>query len=274
MSRRLLANERVEIINGIKHYGKLEGTRLAMKYLPEASPFTDVTLVLSVGQWEQIKSNYPEMVVCRVDVPIGQAKELRRLNTSGKTTEIPQILRRVRAVCPDAAVLVMHTKQPPTNRLYYNGGFNVSFNYNHEMLIELVGPGFDGHELTYGLAVHEQWRVPWDGMMDMKRWRGQAGYSHYTVDPDLYTGQREARFVLLTGECGMDAQEVASNLPETYQPLAGRDMLETLMDKVVVPLMEATNPQIQQDWGNFGVQGNIVNGNPEAWEIFLPERWS
>lgn len=273
MSRKLYP-ERVKIIEGIKHYGKLEGTRLAMKYLPESTPFTDVTLVVSVEEWEQIKDQYSEKVVCRVDAPIGQARELQQINTSGLASDIPQTLRRIQAVCPEAAVLVMKTKQEPVNRLQYDGGFNIFFQYGREMLIELVGPGFDGHELTYGLAMHESWRVPWEGMMDMKRWRGQAGYAHSTVDPGLYIAQREARFILLTGECKMDAAEVAAALPEIYEPLIGKMMLTALMDKIVVPLMQATNPQTLQDWSCFCVQGNIVKGEPEAWEIFLPQRWS
>lgn len=72
----------------------------------------------------------------------------------------------------------------------------------------------------------------------------------------------------------MDAAEVAAALPEIYEPLIGKMMLTALMDKIVVPLMQATNPQTLQDWSCFCVQGNIVKGEPEAWEIFLPQRWS
>lgn len=274
MYKMMSAPEREEIIKSVKHYGKHEGMKLAMEYLPESSPFTDVAVVSSIEQWEQMKGGYPEEVVCRVDAPIGRASELLRLNTSGMSSEIPQILQRVQALCVDAVVLVARTKRPPVNRLHYDGGFNISFNYGKDMLIELAGPGFDGHELTYGLAVHEAWNVPWDGIMDMKRWRGQAWYSHRIVDQATYTKQREARFILLTGECGMSGYEVAANLPEEYSPTIGRTLLDALMNKIVVPLMEATTPQIMQDWGSFSVQGNIVEAKPEAWEIFLPKRWS
>lgn len=274
MYKMMSAPEREEIIKSVKHYGKHEGMKLAMEYLPESSPFTDVAVVSSIEQWEQMKGSYPEEVVCRVDAPIGRASELLRLNTSGMSSEIPQILRRVQALCADAVVLVTHTKRPPVNRLHYDGGFNISFNYGKDVLIEMAGPGFDGHELTYGLAVHEAWNVPWDGIMDMKRWRGQAGYSHRIVDQATYTKQREARFILLTGECGMDECEVAKYLPEAYEPKFGRILLDPLMNKIVVPLMEAATPQIMQDWGSFSVQGNIVDAKPEAWEIFLPKRWS
>ena len=142
-------------------YGKARGMKLLEQYLPDVVPFSDLKIVASYDEWREVRSGYGNFVFQRVDLPIGETASPVS-NTNGFSADISRVLNEAKLQNPNSVLLVMNTKQPTCCRYLYDGGFNVLFKLNDLIIIELVGAGFDGHELTRGLAVHERYIINWN----------------------------------------------------------------------------------------------------------------
>ena len=257
-------------------YGKAKGIVLLQKYLPKLSPFKSIDIISNIDEWNAIKDKFGDFVPNRVDYPIGEPKRNAIAGTNGFTSEIPSLIESVNKQSTNGVVLLLPTKEnvivPP--RYEDDGGFNVLFNIGSNVIIELVGKGFDGHEVTQGLANHERYQIPWDEVLFMKNRKDMiksptVQKSHVT--PENYKKQRQARVKFLHEVVGYDLETVEKNIPETYS-LISDDIIKKLLDDVVLEIMKKRQMILRDGLTRFGVQGNIIDGNVQPWEIFRAER--
>ena len=69
---------------------------------------------------------------------------------------------------PNSALLITKTKNKQIPRYEDDGGFAVLFDKVKNVIIELVGKGFDGRKLTHGKTVHESYTTPWGKILYIK----------------------------------------------------------------------------------------------------------
>lgn len=257
-------------------YRKASGMLLLNKYLPKVTPIMHMDIVESLEEWEAVKDKYRGSSVHRTDVPFGKPVPKNEVSsTNGFASEMPELLDRVKEQSPDGVVLLMATKEPVCPRYLYDGGFSVMFALGEDIAIELVGRAFDGHEVTQGLAVHEQYILPWDEVLfiksraDLTRNRRVVAY---LVSDEQYAKQRAERVDFLTKSCKYDAKLVEANVPKRVAPLSER-LIRRLLDDIVLELMKQQTVLARNGLKRFGVQGNFVNGKVQPWEIFRMERW-
>lgn len=258
-------------------YGKAKGIVLLQKYLPKLSPFKSIDMVSNLEEWNAIKDKFGDFVPNRVDYPIGEPKRNAVAGTNGFTSGMPAMIQRVNEQSPNGVVLLLPTKEsvviPP--RYEDEGGFNVLFNMGSSIIIELVGQGFDGHEVTQGLANHERYQIPWEEVLFMRNRKdmlkcGAVQKSH--VKPEEYEKQREARVKFLHEVVGYDLAIIEEKIPKTYH-LIPDDTIRALLDDVVLELMQQRTKLLNDGLIRFGVQGNLINGTIQPWEIFRAERF-
>lgn len=256
------------------NYGKARGITLLGKYLPQITPFTQLDIVGTLAEYEEVKAKYGDFAVHRVDMPIGKSPKNTTSATNGFTTEIPALIEKVNQQDPEGVVLLLSTKRPLPPRYLYTGGFNASFTLGSELVIEFVGRGFDGHELTQGWAVHERYVVVWPDLPfvvdrpDLMR----HTIEHFRVSSDTYAKQRAERIDFLVHDCHYDAALVEAHVPEQYDFLRCAP-INRFLRYIVFELYRQHEQLALDGFRTFGVQGNFVDGHPEPWEIFLPERW-
>lgn len=257
-------------------YRKASGMLLLNKYLPKVTPIRYMEAVGSLEEWEAVKDEYDEFCMHRVDMPIGKPALKNAVSgTSGFVSEVPGLIQRIREQSSDGVVLLIATKEPVCPRYLYDGGFSVMFALGEDIAIELVGRAFDGHEVTQGLAVHEQYILPWDEVLfiksraDLTRNRRVVAY---LVSDEQYAKQRAERVDFLTKSCKYDAKLVEANVPKRVAPLSER-LIRRLLDDIVLELMKQQTVLARDGLKRFGVQGNFVNGKVQPWEIFRMERW-
>lgn len=271
-----------------KKYGKLRGTLLSMDLLPEVTPICDYVVIDSIKEWKAIEANWQGFSLQRIDGPLDAKKPTSaKYGTSGRPEDIPRLLEMAKKDCPEYVLLLMKTKEASVYRYDNDGGFNVLFDFNrrNEVVIELVGRGFDGHELTSGTAMHEQYVIPWGELLSLEEITEHSlriarmtellsgGHNTYTVSPEEYAKQREERFRYLAASCGYDPEIVEGKLPTTYQ-LLDRKLVYDLIEKVVLELYRKSIRLFLEGLLYFGVQGNFANGKVQPWEIFIPDRWA
>lgn len=257
-------------------YGKAKGIVLLQKYLPKLSPFKSIDIVSNIDEWNAVKDKFGDFVPNRVDYPIGESKRNAIAGTNGFTSEMPSLIESVNNQSPNGVVLLLPTKEniivPP--RYEDDGGFNVLFNMGSNVIIELVGKGFDGHEVTQGLANHERYQIPWNEVLFIRSRKDMIKSSTVQkshVNPDDYKKQRQARVKFLHEVVGYDLETIEKNIPETYSFISD-NTIKTLLDDVVFELMKKKELILRDGLTRFGVQGNIIDGNIQPWEIFRPER--
>ena len=271
-----------------KKYGKVRGTSLSMDLLPEVTPICDYVVIDSIEEWKAIEANWQGFSLQRIDGPLDAKKPTSaKYGTSGRPEDIPRLLEMAKKDCPEYVLLLMKTKEKSVYRYDNDGGFNVLFDLDPRggVVIELVGRGFDGHELTSGVAVHERYVISWDGLSSLEKTMGcnprdikkmadrLSKYNTYTVSPEEYAKQREERFSYLAERCGYDPEIVESKLPTTYQ-LLDRGLVYDLIEKVVLELYRKSIRLFREGLLFFGVQGNFANDEVQPWEIFVPNRWA
>lgn len=256
------------------NYGKAKGIMLLGKYLPQVTPFTQLDIVGTLAEYEEVKDKYGDFAVHRVDMPIGKSLKNAVAGTSGFANEIPALIEKVNQQDPEGVVLLLSTKRPMPPRYLYTGGFNASFTIGGELIIEFVGQGFDGHELTQGWAVHERYIVAWRDLPFVVDRPDLMQYAieRFRVSSDAYAKQRAERISFLVDDCHYDAATVMAHVPEQYDFLRCAP-INRFLRYVVFELFRQQEKLARDGLYEFGVQGNFVGGHPEPWEIFQPERW-
>lgn len=256
-------------------YGKAKGIVLVQKYLPQINPFKRIDIISTMDEWNDVKDKYGEFVASRVDMPIAEAKKNVVKGTSGLPKSIPGLIEKVNEQSSNGVVLVMETKKQAVPRYEYDGGFNISFNTGENIIIEIVGKSFDGHELTQGLAVHERYQIPWDAVLFMRDRRDllkSRAVAKFCVTPKNYAKQRKERVKFLRDVCHYDIDKIEENVPKQYQ-LVDNNIIKSILDDVILELMKKQDMLRQDGLRRFGIQGNLIEGRVEPWEIFRAERW-
>ena len=254
-------------------YGKAKGMVLLEKYLPDLNPFKNINIISSIEQWEQVKDNYSDRVTCRIDTKIGDKRNVRIEGASGKKEDVPDILKNIKSRNPDAVLLLLETQRDVFPRYENQGGFNVLFNLNESVIIELVGKGFDGRELTREKAVHERYVIPWEdalfirNKMDLQK---NKNVEKYLVDGDEYKRTRDERIQFLNS-IEKNKDEIEKAVPKTYQQVSDH-LIEDILNKIIFNMYQRKRELYEDNLKMFTVMGNIVDGKLEAWEIFRPER--
>lgn len=168
----------------------------------------------------------------------------------------------------------MATKEQAVHRYENDGGFNFLFNMGENIIIELVGKGFDGHELTQGLAIHERYQIPWDEVLFMKDRTDllkSVVVGKACVTKNSYAKQREERVKFLRDICHYDIDKIEEHVPQQYK-LVDNNIITRILDDVVFELMKKQSSLRQDGLKRFGVQGNLLHGRVQPWEIFRAER--
>lgn len=261
------------------NYCKASGLMLARKHLPNVTPFTDIAVVATLEEWEQIKSRYGKTAAYRSDTLLGTPRNNVVNGTNGLLDQLPGLIQKVNTQSPDGVVLVMKSNSPIVARYAYSGGFNLALVVGETVTIEVVGQGFDGHELTQGLARHEAWVLKWRDaeQIDPRVPKAtlQSALSHWQVDDEAYQQQRQARMdFLCSDELNYEPVMVARSVPEHYTPATETGLIQRLLCQVVLPLTRQQASLMRNDLRVFGVQGNFVRGKPQVWELFRAQAWA
>lgn len=261
--------------SNLMRYGKAKGAVLLEKYLPKLSPFEKIDIVPSIEKWNKIKDNYSERITTRTDAVIGDPRIVRVPGTSGLKKDVEDLIAQVKAQNPDGVVLIMEKKEDfeILPRYKYDGGFNIGFYLNDSVIIEMVGKGFDGREITREIGVHERYIIPWNEILFMRNKKDlmkSQNVSKYIVSDEEYQRTREERIKFLNS-IESDKEVIQSNVPMQYTPIRD-EFIETILDDIVFELYKRKDELRKDGLTIINVQGNFEDSRVVPWEIFRPER--
>lgn len=254
-------------------YGKARGSVYLKKYLPNLTPFTDIYLVQDIEEWMQIKDTFDEHSFIRPDTLIGD-KMVRLEGSDGMLSSVPKMIEEMKEQNPSSALLIVKTKGIQIPRYMDNGGFVVLFDIPHKVIIEFVGEGFDGRELTHGKAIHESYDIPWNKVLYIKNKNDLHKYSEikrFIVNKDEYLKSREERISFLMKRCNYSKSLLEKEIPSSYIPIC-EDIIKQVLDDVILELYIKQKQLLEDNLNYFCIQGNIINKKLEPWELFTIDR--
>lgn len=251
------------------NYGKGRGAELARKVFGDKVPFGKLAIVETLDDWLSIRRNYGDFVLSRIDWPIGEERTpLKTIGASGNAYDVPRLIEAAQE--HGGVVLLMEPKND-CKRYDYDGGFNVFFDIDNEVVIEFVGKGFDAHEITQGLAVHERYIVPWNEIPSVGRRDELRRYGRIIVTSDEYAKQREERFKYLVKACNYSPEKVEAGLPRSFEEINVATTLDFIVDILFVVVKKRLS-LLNDGLDKFSVQGNFVNWSSQPWEIYFGRR--
>lgn len=262
-------NKKINLLD----YGKARGAVYLKKYLPNLTPFTDISLVNNLKEWQQIKDSFNEHSFIRPDTLIGD-KMVRLEGSDGMLSSVPKMIEEMKEQNPNSALLIVKTKNTQIPRYMDNGGFVVLFEIPNKIIIEFVGQGFDGRELTHGKAVHESFDIPWNKVLYIKNKNDLRKYSEikkFIVNQEEYEKSREERINFLMKRCNYSRNILEENIPTKYLPV-NEDIIKQVLDNIILELYIKQKQLLEDNLNYFCIQGNIINNKLEPWELFTIDR--
>ena len=254
-------------------YGKARGTFLVQKYLPNINPFISIDLISDIETWENVKFNFDDYSKIRPDSLIGD-KSVRLEGSDGMLSSVPDMINEMKYKNPNSVLLITKTKNKQIPRFEDDGGFSVLFDIYKNIIIEFVGKGFDGRELTHGKTVHESYVIPWNKLLNIKNkyeLENDDDIKKYTIKEKDYLISRNERIKFLMERCKYDKNILDRKIPDKYIPM-NDSIVKQIMNDIVIVLYLKKRKLLNDGLNYFCVQGNIINGKLEPWEIFTIDR--
>lgn len=245
-----------------------KGTILIQKYLPKINPFISVELIENIEKWEINKDKYNDYSHIRPDSPIGD-KAVRLEGSDGMLKSVPQMIEEMKRQNPNSALLITKTKNKQIPRYEDDGGFAVLFDKDKNVIIELVGKGFDGRELTHGKTVHESYTIPWGKILyikDKSNLVKDKDIIRHTINQKDYDYDKKERIDFLVKHCNYDKKVLEKKIPKTYKPVEN-EIIKQIIEDIIFELYIKKEELSKDGLNYFWVQGNIINGKVEPWEL-------
>lgn len=259
-----------------KKYGKASGMLLAQRFFRNIFPFHDVVLIRDLKEWEKIKDEYGDNVIHRIDYPIGLSKR-NIIDSNGYADSIPHLIEAVRKQSKIGVIMLWKSSKEIVPRYLATGGFNISFSIDQKIVIELVGQGFDGSDLTQGRALHERYVIDWNAAKMNKDKNDYVPSLDYRISGQEYVESAKRRQDILINSCHYAVIDVAEALTVNLYIAPPKSALSQLMREVVVPVVKHDLNFQREGLTEFSVQGNLYVRNGEldidVWEIFDPKLW-
>lgn len=254
-------------------YQKAQGMSLAARHVAAYFPFSSTLRVVRTEQeWDAVKDEYGENLAYRVDSPVGSKQRLS-VNTTGAKKDVLPLLRQLRKKNDESALLLLSPTEEFVPRHEYDGGFSALFSVNQEVLLEIVGSGFDGRNVTSGRMICERFRIPWKVASAACTMDAETllSFREQIITPEEYVELRQQRIEELVSD-DLSKEFLESVIPEEYKWPE-----EAVLDLVrnVIPRLVRKQPRLALEIGHevYAMQGNFVRGKTHVWEIFDPSRW-
>lgn len=254
-------------------YGRAKGTILVQKYLSNINPFIRVDLIYDIATWDKLKDNYDACSRIRPDSLIGD-KPVRLEGSDGMLSSVPNMINEMKSINPNSVLLITKTKNEQIPRYEDDGGFTILFDIYKNIIIEFVGKGFDGRELTHGKSVHESYIIPWSEILninDKNDLNSNKNIKKYITNQKDYLISRKERIDFLIKRCKYDKNVLNKKIPKKYVQI-NQNIVKQVLEDVVKVLYLQRRKLLDENLNNFCVQGNIINGKLEPWELFTIDR--
>ena len=268
-------NNIIKTINDLKmtkhdinymNYRKTRGIYYLKKYLPNLFSFVDYKLIYDID--ELLNLDFNDNLYFRPDYLIKE-KMLSLEKNDATSMNVFDLFKKIKKLNNSNALLVIQSKNAKIPRYMNDGGFVVSMDIDKNVILEFVGKGFDGRELTHGKTVHESYVIPWNEILfidDKKDILKNKNIIKYKIKENEYKISRNDRINFLSNMYGISKNTLFKNIPKDFNGISNNIFMQ-VFNNIVIELYYKKTILLNDKLNYFEIQGNIIDSKIEPWEL-------
>lgn len=255
------------VMQYINKYGRLHGWYLANKFnLP-----TQKKCGILINEQEMANIREDEILYCRADMPWGRGNKLLR-SQDIHGSELKEFFKSVKKLSSEAIIITFtHPSIWLTNRYLprykTSGAAQILFGDNGQIILEMVGAGYDCGDISRGKTVHQRIIIEGEGShFNYFNMISHRSLPLYQVGNQEYQDSRDRRIGELISFYGDDfSSDIEACIPKTLSDMTEQYEIikKTCISKVI---------NVNEIWDNYVVMLNLYDNKPYVYEVWQPKR--
>ena len=235
-----------------------------IKFFPEVSPITDLTIVKSYEDYKENEAYCSKLCGERNDTLITNPC-LKSIETSGKNHDIKSLFDEVKKIDKDGVLVLFNLTCGVSERYERYAGISIGISIGNKVCIEAVGKGFDGRELSKGISCHERYIIPWDELALVTN-NNLKTYNTFCINNENYTKARNERIIFLTS-LGISKDILESKIPLKYD-LIPTFIWKDVIDNILNVLLEKELLLKDSSMTDFVISGHTEGKRFLPWQMY------
>lgn len=259
--------DRIEMMN----YHRTRDMINLLTFFPDLSPIRNLTIVKSYEDYENNFEFCKGFTTQRNDTLITKPsmKSIEVVETNPMV--IKNTFEQVKKLDNDGVVVLFDLCHEPSERYQRYAGISVGVSLGNGIYIDSVGRGFDGREVSKGIASHERYYIPWFDLRTCNIGNFKK-YRTYLISDEEYEKTRDARIEFLTS-LGLGHELVSEFIPEKYIEIPDFIWLDVI--KNLIKKLESMEEElVSAGLNEFAISGHTEGRNFSPWQIFDKNRYT
>lgn len=231
-----------------------------MRYFPDLSPIKNLTIVTSIDDYLKNYDFCKDFPGERNDTLISKPP-MRSVEGAGINPDIVSIFKDVKELDSDGVMVLFDLCHEPSERYDRYAGISVLVSVGNGIVIDAVGKGFDGREVSKGIASHERYFIPWINIRSCNI-SNFKDYRTYIISDHDYKKSRNDRIEFLCS-LGLPIEDVLKNVPLEYSEIPDFIWLDVL--KNLIKRLDKMDYELL----SCKLSDFVINGHTEG-KRFLP----
>lgn len=238
-------------------------------FFPQASPLLDLAIVTDIDDYLKNREYLDKFDSYRVDT-LKPYDLSSGIESDGGKTDFTELFSVIKKRNPHNVLLFFDLEGVPSKRYERLAGLSINVNMYEDVCIEAVGKGFDGREISKGIAVHERYYIPW---FDLRNVCVDNFYKYniFTISDVDYNKSRNERIKYLLS-LGIDKDDFIDKIPEKYSKIPSF-IWEDLIKNVLSYLEKNEDILIISGYKNFCINGNTEGKVCYLWQMYNKDRY-
>ena len=251
----MLSYNRIEDREEMLKYHRTKDMINLLMYFPDISPVRNLTIVKSILDYEENYDVCSKLPMERNDTLVTKPS-IKSIETKGINVNIEDIFNKMKEIDSDSVLVLFSLCHEPSERYERYAGISVGVSLGTGVYIDAVGKGFDGREVSKGIAVHERYFIPW---FDLRRCNinNFRDYRNYLINEIDYIETRNNRIEFLTS-IGIDKDVALKSVPDKYQEIP--DFIWSDIIKNIIKKLE----KMEDELSAVGLNEFAISGNTEG----------
>lgn len=240
-----------------------------LRFFPELSPIKDLYIIKSIDDYYDNIELCKKLPGLRNDTLITKPS-MKSVEVSGWPYDFEKIFQNVKAIDKDGVIILFDVTNKPSQRYQRYAGISVGVGLGNGVYIDAVGQGFDGREVTKGLAIHERYFIPW---FDFRKCNIEnfKDYRNYRVSDEDYKISRDERIDYLKS-IGLVEDDFLEYIPEKYADIP--DFIWINIIKDIIKKLEVKEEELKAaGLIEFAISGHTEGKYFCPWQIFDKSRY-
>lgn len=240
-----------------------------LTYFPEISPIQDLTIVTSIEDYLKHYDFCNTLHGERNDTLIYKPS-MKSVEGTGINPDILDIFRKVKKIDSDGVMVLFNLCHEASERYQRHAGISVGISIGNCVYIDAVGKGFDGREVSKGIACHERYFIPWFELRNCCIGNFRT-YQSYLISESEYQKTREERILFLCS-LGLNKEVALKHVPENYNLIPDFIWLD-IIRKILKKLEKMEEELTSVGLGECAISGHTEGNYYMPWQMFDKSRY-